>query len=259
MTFVPSKTWLGEKKGYYFGTGIEGTGYYLDSLQQSLAQNESPRKRKRVTIAEDQNEMKLLIEDLEKKASGSSILELSKKGVLAASRSLENTYQENIQKRTEQNPELYMDSEVALYEQLVALQSLATDTQVYGYIESSNLMTTLIQLLSHENGGEQHSCSNDVVSSRYSRKRISNKTNFSHIFRNAHSTSMNYFNEKDICASVVSLLKEWIDPSLVAENPSVLPILKNFAALAMEGWETIVLNLQRYQRDDDSQDNTLKG
>ena len=81
----------------------------------------------------------------------------------------------------------------------------------------------------------------------------------SHTFRNAHSTSMNYFNEKDICASVVSLLKEWIDPSLVAENPSVLPILKNFAALAMEGWETIVVNLQRYQRDDDSQDNTLKG
>jgi len=213
--FIPSKTWLGEKKGFYFGTGDEGTGYYLDSLQQNDVQ--LTRKRKRVKISEDQNEMKLLIEDLEKKAEGSSILELSKKGVQAASKSLENLYQQNIQKRTEHptEPGQYMESELALYEQLVALQALATDTQVYGYIENSNLMPTLIQLLEHEN--------------------------------------------TDICASVVSLLLEWIDPSLVVEDPEVLPLLKKFAAVAMEGWETIVLNLQRYQTDEESNDSNLKG
>ena len=32
--FIPTRTWLGEKKGFYFGTGDEGTGYYIDSLQQ---------------------------------------------------------------------------------------------------------------------------------------------------------------------------------------------------------------------------------
>ena len=44
-------------------------------------------------IVEDQNEMKLLLEELEKKAAaGSSILELSKKGVQATSKSFENMY-----------------------------------------------------------------------------------------------------------------------------------------------------------------------
>ena len=211
--FIPSKTWLGEKKGFYFSTGDGGTGYYIDSLQQ----NDMQRKKKRVKIAEDQNEMKLLLEKLEKQAEGSSILELSKKGVQAASKSLENLYQQNIQKRTEypDQPEQYMKSELSLYEQLTALQALATDTQVYRYIKNSNLMLTLTQLLGHEN--------------------------------------------TDICASVVSLLSEWIDPSLVAEDPDVLPFLKSFAATAMEGWETIVLDLQRYQSDEESQDSNLNG
>jgi beta-catenin-like protein 1 len=214
-TFIPAKTWRGEKKGFYFGTGDNGTGYYIDSMQQKDTQ--ITRKSKKVRIAEDQNEMKLLLEELEKKAAGSPFLELSKKGVQAASKSLENIYQQNIRKRTEfpDQPEQYMDSELALYEQLVALQALATDTQVYRYIKSSNLMSTLIQLLGHEN--------------------------------------------TDICASVVSLLLEWIDPSLVADDSAVLPLLKSFAAIAMEGWETMVLNLERYQNDDESQDSNLKG
>lgn len=213
--FIPSKTWIGEKKGYYFGTGDDGTGYYLDSLQQKDVQ--ITRKRKKVKIAEDQNEMKLLIEELEKKAAGSSILELSKKGVQAASKSLESIYQQNIRKRTEYptQPDQYMDSELALHEQLIALQALATDTQVYRHIKSSNLMPMLIQLLGHEN--------------------------------------------TDICASVISLLLEWIDPALVAEDSSVLPLLKSFAVIAMEGWETMVLNLERYENDEESQDSNLKG
>ena len=28
--FIPSKVYNGSKKGYYFGTSKEGTGYYLD-------------------------------------------------------------------------------------------------------------------------------------------------------------------------------------------------------------------------------------
>ena len=213
--FIPSKSWLGEKKGFYFGTGDEGTGYYIDELQQEHA--ETTKKRKRVQIAEDKNEMKLLLEKLEKEAEGSSILELSKKGVQAASKSLESLYQQNIQKRTEypDQPEQYMESELALYEQLTALQALATDTQVYRYIKNTNLMQTLIHLLGHEN--------------------------------------------TDICASVVSLLFEWIDPSLLAEDSEVLPLLKSFAAIAMEGWETMVLNLERYQNDEESQESNLKG
>uniref|UniRef100_A0A6U9XVP6 Beta-catenin-like protein 1 N-terminal domain-containing protein n=1 Tax=Pseudo-nitzschia australis TaxID=44445 RepID=A0A6U9XVP6_9STRA len=217
MTFIPSRIWLGEKKGFYFGTGNKGTGYYVDSLQQQQDGQISKKRKKSVRIAEDQNEMKLLLEELEKKAAGYSILELSKKGVHAASKSLANVYKQNIRKRAEypKKPEHYMDSELALYEQITALQALATDTQVYRYIESSNLMLTLVQLLGHEN--------------------------------------------TDICASVVSLLLEWIDPSLVTEDRAVLPFLGSFAAMTMEGWERVVLNLDRFQNDEESQDKNLKG
>mmetsp|Transcript_22838 Transcript_22838/g.63440 ORF Transcript_22838/g.63440 Transcript_22838/m.63440 type:complete len:636 (-) Transcript_22838:2705-4612(-) len=218
IAFIPSKAWLGEKRGFYFGTGDEGTGYYLDSFQRHETDLLRPKKkRKTVKIAEEQNEMKLLIEELEKKAAGSTILELSKKGIHAASRLLENVYKQNIQKRAENpdQPGHYMDSELALYEQITALQALATDTQVYRYIESSSLLPTLIQLLGHEN--------------------------------------------TDICASVVSLLLEWIDPSLAADDRSVLPLLGSFAAITMEAWERIVLNLDRFDNDEESQDRDLKG
>ncbi|OEU17164.1 hypothetical protein FRACYDRAFT_207489 [Fragilariopsis cylindrus CCMP1102] len=161
--------------------------------------------------------MKLLIEELEKKVEGSSVLELSAKGVQAASKSLDSIYKKNAMKRAEypNQPEQYMDSELALYEQLNALQALATDTTVYKYILNSNLMPTLIQLLGHEN--------------------------------------------MDVCSSVVSLLIEWIDPSLVEEDPAVLPLLKTFADTTMEGWMLIAGNLVKFQKDDDSQDKNLKG
>ena len=63
----------------------------------------------------------------------------------------------------------------------------------------------------------------------------------------------------DVCASVVSLLLEWIDPSLVAEDSALLPLLRSFAAITMEGWEIVVLNLERFRNDEDSQDSNLKG
>jgi len=44
MAFIPTKTWLGEKKGFYFGTGFDGTGYYIDSLKQKDMQ--TTRKKK---------------------------------------------------------------------------------------------------------------------------------------------------------------------------------------------------------------------
>ena len=66
-TFIPAKKWLGQKKGFYFGTGNEGTGYYIDSAQKHKEETVTKRK-KSVKIAEDQNEMKILLESLEKEA-----------------------------------------------------------------------------------------------------------------------------------------------------------------------------------------------
>ena len=71
--FVASSVWLGEKKGSYFGTGDEGTGYYIDSTQEKGGGNGKTKQKKSVRIAEDQNEMKLLIEDGSKFITGQNI------------------------------------------------------------------------------------------------------------------------------------------------------------------------------------------
>lgn len=217
--FVASKTWDGVKKGYYFGTGAQGTGYYLDVHQldqKSVERSMQPKKS--VTIAEDNNEMKLVLEELEKRAAGSSIVELTAKGVLAAAKSLESIYKKNSIMRAKfpNEPAKYMDSEVELYEQLTTLVAVATDTTLYRHVEKSNLMPILIQLLGHENA--------------------------------------------DVSASVVSLFVEWMDPSLAADDAEVLLILKRLGKIILlQGWETLVINLSRYQTDDDTEDNNLKG
>lgn len=214
--FVPSPTWAGVKKGYFFGTGSQGTGYYIDDHQKSNLPHARPRKT--VSIAEDQNEMKLLLEQLETTAARSSAIELSAKGVLAAGKSLESIYKKNAMQRAKfhSEPDKYMESELALYEQLMALQAVATDTKLYRHVENSNLMATLVQLLGHEN--------------------------------------------TDIPACVVALFLEWIDPTLVTEDPTVLSTLKRLGkTILVQGWETMVINLARFQSDEDTQDNNLKG
>ena len=221
--FISSHRWLGEKKGFYFGTGNAGTGYYVDTTSSTskgvYVTTKKPKAKKTVTIAEDQNEMKLLLEELEKKADGSLILDLSSKGIHAAAKSLESMYRKNVMKRAEfpDHPYNYMDSEIALYEQLNALQALATDTTIYRYVLDSDIMSTLIQLLAHEN--------------------------------------------VDICSSVISLLLEWIDPSLVENDPKVLQLLKSFAITTMEAWTLIATNLVKFQSQDDenSKDRNLNG
>jgi beta-catenin-like protein 1 len=148
--FVAAPTWEGQKPGYYFSTGIQGTGYYKDKHQE---QQQNSSKRKKVTIAEDNNEMKILLEELEKRAGNVSVVELTAKGIRAASKSLESIYKKNAMKREEfsDQPEQYMDSELALYEQLTGLQALAADTKLYQHVENSNLLGILSQLLGHDN------------------------------------------------------------------------------------------------------------
>ncbi|KAG7340500.1 catenin-beta-like, Arm-motif containing nuclear-domain containing protein [Nitzschia inconspicua] len=241
--FIPSATWQGSKQGYYFGTAKHGTGYYKDPKQQpptsatggnditSAASNGQPVK-KSVRIAEDNNEIKILLEQLEEKNKDAVVVELSARGIRAAAKSLQSIYQKNVQQRATfaDEPQKYMDSEVQLYEHLTGLQAVGADPTLYEHVAGSQLLSTLIQLLEHDNA--------------------------------------------DVCASVVSLFLEWIDPSLVEEDFEVLSILKGFAKQVLEAWESVLYNLLRFQQenlqdnDDDEDDaeqdannnsNNLKG
>jgi hypothetical protein len=78
-SFYPSSTWQGSKPGYYFGTSDQGTGYYQDQPGKF----EPVKKKRSVKIDEGNNEMRLfttptsLLEQAEKKASNTTILELT--------------------------------------------------------------------------------------------------------------------------------------------------------------------------------------
>ena len=266
--FIPSSTWQGSKPGYYFGTNKQGTGYYRDSKQAQQQQggaddNNNKKKRKGVQIAEDRNELVIvpasggekpsmsLLEQAEQQAkeqnSSRIVMELTPKGLRSATNALAKVVKQNALLRAQHaphNPELYMESELALYEHITSLSAIAANVHLYQHLvgesqgndstssSSSSILSTLLQLLGeHENA--------------------------------------------DICASIISLFLEWIDPSLLtsdtSDNEVLLPTLSKLAKTILnDAWDTIVANLGRFQNqqqqessnnndDGDEEDQTLKG
>jgi beta-catenin-like protein 1 len=69
----------------------------------------------------------------------------------------------------------------------------------------------------------------------------------------------------DIAAIVVSIYLEWLDPTLLSDDPDLTSAVGTLASrVLMEAWETIVSDFGRFQATDDSnsstsQDNMLKG
>jgi beta-catenin-like protein 1 len=222
--FYASATWQGPKAGYYFGTGLQGTGYYLDGAQD----RKEKKARKSVQIDESNNEMRIftppisLLEQAERNASGSTVMELTPKGIQSASQALEKLFHKNALQRAQHadDPQQYMESELALHDQLEALSAVAANVQLYQHIvEHSTLIDTLIQLLGHEND--------------------------------------------DIAATVVSIFLEWLDPRLLHDDPELNETIGILASRVLTGaWETIVSDLGRFQTVDTTttqDDDMLKG
>ncbi|KAL3908201.1 MAG: hypothetical protein SGARI_003171 [Bacillariaceae sp.] len=71
----------------------------------------------------------------------------------------------------------------------------------------------------------------------------------------------------DVCAAVVAVLLEWIDPTLEIEDENSLQTIKRLGnAVLHDGWETMVDNLLRFgnddgeeESDDSNDDSNLKG
>jgi len=244
--FIPSSTWQGSKAGYYFGTTAErGTGYYEDSTtaagggarkqkhrqEDGDASPHQKRAKRSVNFAEDRNETKtipsreaLLLEQAEQEAAahgdGARILDLTARGVRAASAGLAKAVEKNELQRAEyaDQPDQYMESEVSLYEHIAPLKAIAADpAKLYPVVlNDTELLPTLTQLLMHEN--------------------------------------------EDIASSVVSVLLEWLDSSLLlvgeeggsAAGTVVAPVVQVAAAVLKDASELLVGNLARIKgsRDD---------
>ena len=220
--FIPSTSWTGSKQGYYFGTGSKGTGYYLDA-------EDLPKKkpRKGVRIAEDRNETRVivssaeLLEQAEGMASNTKLVDLSTKGVKVAAELLQKAIQANEIQRAKfsDDPSQYMESEIALYENIAMLKSFAAEpAKLYSSLIEYDVVATLLQLLLHEN--------------------------------------------PDVVATVVSVLLEWLDASLLVDEdegilvPQVIAIA---ASVAQDGAEYLVGNLSRLDRTSDEDDQVGRG
>lgn len=164
--FILTATWQGSMPGYYFGTTTErGTGYYLDHKNKMDETSTAPvapaRKRPRVQIAEDRNETRIILaaEDLlkqaeEQMAGKTKIVDLTVKGVRVARSSLVKAVERNELQRAKHadQPDEYMESEVALYENIIALKAFAADpARLYPVILETDMFATLLQLLLHSN------------------------------------------------------------------------------------------------------------
>jgi beta-catenin-like protein 1 len=207
--FVSSETFAGSRSGSYFGTGPNGTGYYRDDkAAEGQDDTKKPpaaiKKARRRTVgfddgrnttleydsapapATDEAVMRRQLEEAEKAASRTIVVDLTPKGVRTALKHLLKAYEVNAVMRSqhEDEPHLYMDSEVSLYEHLQALKGLAADpATLYPVLlmgaeddesGAGNGWETVGELLGHAN--------------------------------------------PDVGAAVVNLLVEWLDPSLLLQQ-----------------------------------------
>ena len=242
--FLPATTWQGSKPGYYFGTTKEkGTGYHLDQYQLKKSQilsgskhklvsavdrPSAKRARRSVVIAEDKNETRVippshadqLLEKAEEAAKDTKVLELSPKGVHIGIQNLKKAQEKNQLLRAEHpdDPEQYMDSELALYEAITALQPIAADPP--------KLYPPLVNSKKH-----------------YDSPELVWTTTF---------TQLCLHDNSDVVSSVVALLLELLDPSLLNteqsnqhfSNRSIILLGQAILEYLME---LIVANLARLQ------------
>ncbi len=159
-SFIPSDSWQGPKRGYYFGTTTEkGTGYHLDAYQQPsqgetneqtavrVSASSRPRKRPRQTPRD------LLAEAERAVDPDSKILDLKPKAIKAAIVSLRKTKEKNelLRAQYSDTPENFMESELALFQQISAFSAVAAAPSLFGTMLDEGVLEHLVALLSHEN------------------------------------------------------------------------------------------------------------
>ena len=174
--YIPASTWQGAKPGYYFGTSEEGTGYYLDGTQtQTHTQPGSKRKnqdgghddnsssRRKVRFGQDQ------IKTIPRKTGDELLQEAEEEQKVRNTKSLDLTrgssslksFVQNLEKSIAKNellrvdygdqPEKFMQSEVALYEDIAVLNDLATNVEYYAKFVDLGTVDQLLALLGHDN------------------------------------------------------------------------------------------------------------
>jgi beta-catenin-like protein 1 len=151
--FIPASTWQGSKDGYYFGTSERGTGYHIDNQQHDSTltnqrQNRSGKRPRLTLTAQD------LLQEAERAVDPEQkVLDLTPKAVKGACISLKKICDKNQLQRAKyvDTPEHFMESELALFQQISAFSAFAADPSLYEILLQEGVLDHFVPLLSHDN------------------------------------------------------------------------------------------------------------
>ena len=187
-SFISSSTWKGPKKGYYFGTSDQGTGYYVDHKtngngiavantnkrrRDDVGGDDSADSRRKVKVRFGQDEVKTFQKDHNEKTvvlSSKELLEQAEEeqrskstktldtsrgpsSIKSAILNLEKSINKNQLLRIQHpdNPAKFMNSEVALYEEIELWNDLAASIEYYSLFVQMGAVDTLKSLFIHDN------------------------------------------------------------------------------------------------------------
>lgn len=177
LDFIPAATWQGPKVGYYFGTAHQGTGYYVDQHISNLKRQRNEngfavedseiQPKRRVRFGE--NQVKTIPSSIERQTPAELLKEAEEEQKNKRIKTLDlsrgpsslRTFVQNLEKSIAKNellradyadqPEKFMESELALYEDIAVLNDLATNVAYYGTFVELGAVDQLLALLGHDN------------------------------------------------------------------------------------------------------------
>lgn len=150
--FISSQKFTGSKKGYFYGTGDHGSGYYFDTVQDTLKRKiddkEYIQTNKRPTVQKNP-EPNSVIEE----SSDDKVVDLDANSLKQLLLSLEKkiTKNQKLRMKFSDQPEKFMESEIDLHDELNKLQAVAATPELYPILVSSGSVVSILGLVTHDN------------------------------------------------------------------------------------------------------------
>jgi beta-catenin-like protein 1 len=152
--FIPSSSYIGSKKGYFFKKDSLGLGYYVDN-QLNIRELEA-KKRKREEEYEKVNRIesnKINIQRMLDDADREPMISLDNGSLKGLLLNFEKKISKNQKLRMKypEDPSKFMDSEIELHGDIEDLQSIATSPELYSTFVEVGAVTSVLGMLTHEN------------------------------------------------------------------------------------------------------------
>lgn len=162
-SFIASESFAGARPGYIFKRDQMGVGYYRDKNNDDGIADRSKKKMKRSESddvskgteqsAEQSKGDESLFSFAENNPPVKKVITLSVPGVKSGALSLEKGINANQLAREKfgDQPEKFIESEMALYDEIEGIKSVASSVELYPLLVSLGTYASLLGLITHEN------------------------------------------------------------------------------------------------------------